>query len=76
VSHIKRIYRNLISFAGIVVPAVFVPPEHTPDMDKVTGETREHFVQEYARQMQADTPEARQQLVSLLKHCVDRKYMS
>ncbi|XP_059479515.1 uncharacterized protein LOC132199081 [Neocloeon triangulifer] len=63
-----------LTMAGIVVPAVCVPPEHTPDMEKVSGETRDHFVQEYARQMQADTPEAREQLALLLKHCVDRGF--
>ncbi|CAB3383858.1 Hypothetical predicted protein [Cloeon dipterum] len=63
-----------LTSAGIVVPAVCVPPEFTPDMDKVLGQTRDDFVQEYAKQMKADTPEARLQLASLLKHCVDRGF--
>lgn len=64
-----------VAMAGIVVPAVYCPPEHAPDLESVTGDTADAFVQEYARQMKAETPEGRRHLASLLQHSVERGFL-
>ncbi|KAF4533013.1 hypothetical protein B566_EDAN000704 [Ephemera danica] len=58
-----------LAMCGIVVPAVYCPPECTPDLDAVKGNSAMDFVKAYETLMKANTPECRNHLAEILKFC-------
>ncbi|CAB3383861.1 Hypothetical predicted protein [Cloeon dipterum] len=61
--------------AGILAPALYCPDECLPNLESVKENSREAFVNEYGKVMQANTPESKEHLGRLVKLCVERKWL-